>query len=840
MIDIHIRNLLLTRDFPAFLAKVVETVSPSTEYLPNWHIELICEYLLAVEKGDIKQLIVNIAPRHLKPLDVNTSIAYSGGMYKALKDVKVGDKVLTHKGRYRTVLAIGEQGLLPTIKIKTNSGREIVTALDHPFLTPHGWIEAKDLKISDVLGIVVPQEDTGVRDRLLEEYRMAGYFVGDGQCGIYGRGASTVGVQTANITCHDEIEGADIIHCSNTLGWKCNLQKNRYNLSNGARKWLEEVGLAGKKSATKVVPDFVFQGDNESIANFIGAYYNCDGTISSKNRSNINLSISSISKELLIGTQKLLVRLGIYSRLRKYVNKNPNAAWKPVGYVNYSLDIGNCNDVEKFERLIPLYGIKKERLAKRLEIIKKRRTQFDNVLIPDYIVDIIPHELTECRCLKVEEDESFTAQDIAVHNSITVSVAWPAWLLGHNPAEQIICASYSQALSQKHSNDCRRVIQSEWYQEIFPKTQLSETQNTQKMFVTTMNGHRYATSVGGTITGLGGNVLIVDDALSADEALSTRKREVACQWFDQTLYSRLNNKKTGKIVVIEQRLHEQDLTGYLLKKQGWTHLSLPIIAEKDEQLGLHFKKYERKEGELLHPENMGWDEVNRTKSNNPDSWSGQYQQRPVMPGGAEFKLEWLQFYENLRDIGSFNKYIFVDPASAQKKHSDYTVMMVLGFGKDGNVYLIDMIRDRLNLTGKQKALFALQGKYKPLNIFYQKYGIEADIEYFKEVMEQDNYRFTITPVSSKLEKVDRILRLQPYFANGKIYMPKNLYRRDYENNNKDLIHALIEDEYLKFTKHNRHMHDDMLDTMAMFISANVQYPNEAAANYYKLYDKLKW
>lgn len=422
--------------------------------------------------------------------------------------------------------------------------------------------------------------------------------------------------------------------------------------------------------------------------------------------------------------------------------------------------------------------------------------------------------------------------------SLTASVAWHAWLLGHNPAIQIIAASYSLKIAKKHSGDCRKVIESDWYQEIFPYTKLAKS--TEDWFVTTMNGHRYSSSVGGTIIGFGADLITIDDALSADAALSNTQRETACRWFDVTLYSRLNSQKKGKIVVIEQRLHEQDLTGYLLKKPNWTHLRLPIIAEEDQELGLGYHKYPRKEGELLHEANIGWPEVEKIRTNSQDTWYGQYQQRPVMPGGAEFKLEWLQFYDNLRDLGNFNKYIFVDPARVQKKTSDYTVMMVIGFGKDKNIYLIDMIRDRLNLTGRQKALFALQEKYKPLNIYYQKNAAEADLDYFREVQERDNYRFTITPLDQLSDKVARILRLQPAFSNRKVYMPRTLWKRDWENNNIDLVHTFIEDEYLKFTKESRHMHDDMLDTLAMINDANVQFPDDNSSNYYKLYDNLKW
>ena len=103
--------------------------------------------------------------------------------------------------------------------------------------------------------------------------------------------------------------------------------------------------------------------------------------------------------------------------------------------------------------------------------------------------------------------------------SVTVSVAWPAWLLAHNPSQRVMVASYAQSLSMKHSTDCRLVMQSEWYRRIFPNTQLSDDQNEKDKYVTTARGHRIAVSVGGAATGEGGNILIVDDPLNPLQAM---------------------------------------------------------------------------------------------------------------------------------------------------------------------------------------------------------------------------------------------------------------------------------------------------------------------------------
>ena len=135
------------------------------------------------------------------------------------------------------------------------------------------------------------------------------------------------------------------------------------------------------------------------------------------------------------------------------------------------------------------------------------------------------------------------------------SVSFPAWRLGHDPSAQILCVSYAQDLADKLSRDCRRLLASDWYQRLFP-TRLSPQRAAVPEFETTAQGSRVATSVGGVLTGRGADIIVVDDPLKPEEALSQTQRQAANEWFDHTLYSRLNDKLTDAIVLIMHRLHE--------------------------------------------------------------------------------------------------------------------------------------------------------------------------------------------------------------------------------------------------------------------------------------------
>lgn len=230
--------------------------------------------------------------------------------------------------------------------------------------------------------------------------------------------------------------------------------------------------------------------------------------------------------------------------------------------------------------------------------------------------------------------------------SITVSVAWPAWLLAHQPSQRVMVASYAQLLSNKHSMDCRLVMQSPWYRRIFPHTVLSDDQNEKDKYVTTARGHRLAVSVGGAATGEGGNILIVDDPLNPLQAMQASARDAANAWFDHTFASRLDDKRNGVIVVVMQRLHTDDLSGYLLRKGGRTLLSLPAIAPQEEEIRCGNYVYRRGAGGLLHPQREDEKILARARSELGEAnFSAQYQQAPIRSEGNMIRLAWFKRYD---------------------------------------------------------------------------------------------------------------------------------------------------------------------------------------------------
>lgn len=158
-----------------------------------------------------------------------------------------------------------------------------------------------------------------------------------------------------------------------------------------------------------------------------------------------------------------------------------------------------------------------------------------------------------------------------------------------------------------------------------------------------------------------------------------------------------------------------------------------------------------------------------------------------------------------------NLYLLVDPAGERKKESDYTVMLVVGLAPDGNHYLVDGLRDRLNLTGRAAALLRLHRRHRPLAVGYEKYGMQADIEHVRTEQERRNYRFDITPLGGTMPKKDRIRRLVPLFEQGRFYLPASCPFVDAQGQVRDLVREFVDDEFLAFPVSR---HDDMLDCLA--------------------------
>jgi predicted phage terminase large subunit-like protein len=299
--------------------------------------------------------------------------------------------------------------------------------------------------------------------------------------------------------------------------------------------------------------------------------------------------------------------------------------------------------------------------------------------------------------------------------SITAAVAFVAWLLGHDPTLKIMVASYSQDLARHHSNLTRAVMESEWYRADFPGTRISDRGNRALELETTAGGVRKAVSVGGSITGFGADIIIVDDCMKADEARSQAVRDEVRGWFDNSVLTRLNDKASGIILSIQQRLHEDDLPAYMLAK-GYEDLKLPAIAEKEERVQIGPNQWhERKVGDLLNPERENREVLDQLRRDlGPAVFAAQYQQDPVAPEGNLIRMEWFGTYHEVPERHMFLKVVCSwDTGMSEAPTANYSASTVWGFHRDEHKwYLLEVYRDKLGFPALKRAVIRLQRSWK--------------------------------------------------------------------------------------------------------------------------------
>lgn len=421
--------------------------------------------------------------------------------------------------------------------------------------------------------------------------------------------------------------------------------------------------------------------------------------------------------------------------------------------------------------------------------------------IPNWHIELIADYLT--RCYRGMITRLIITVPPRSLKSICASVAFPAWVLGNNPDRRIICASYSNELSVKHARDCKSVIESDWYQDIFPRTRLARSAELD--LVTTHKGGRYATSLGGSLTGRGGSFLIVDDPLKPSDALSDTRRNAANQWFDNTLYSRLDNKSKDVIIVVMQRVHPDDLIAHIQEKGEWVQVNLPAIAEVPQVFTFSDgRQIHRKPGDILHPEREPesvLDEIRATMGE--FHFTTQYQQRPIPVAGNLVRREWLQFYEGPPTWDQADRIVLSwDTAGSDSDLADYSVCTIWKIW-DKDYYLLDVFRERLDFPALRKAAHKIACKYRPRNILIEDMGTGKSL-----LQELKSDRGEMIPYPTAIKpRDDKIIRMSSasyLLESGHVYFPKEAEWLA------ELITELLAFPYGK--------HDDQVDSVSQFLN----------------------
>jgi predicted phage terminase large subunit-like protein len=359
--------------------------------------------------------------------------------------------------------------------------------------------------------------------------------------------------------------------------------------------------------------------------------------------------------------------------------------------------------------------------------------------------------------------------------SMISSVALSAWLLGRDPTAQILCVSYGQDLAATFGRQALQIMSSTWYAILFPKTKLRASNQSAFDFSTTAGGFRKATSVGGVLTGRGGSVIIIDDPLKAEDAYSEAARNQLEEWFGRTLVSRLNNKQTGVIIVVMQRLHADDLSGSLLRKGGWRHIRLPAIADDDERFeittGQKTRHVGRMRGEALHAAREPLEVLHELKQTQGESvFAAQYQQNPLPASGNIVKTRWLQYYTLGDGVPKFDE-VFQswDTAIKPSDDCDYSVCTTWGTSAR-RLYLLDVFRERLDFPDLCRAVVALKEKYGAATVLIEDKASGTQV--FQELRSRSLY--WVKGVEPHGDKITRMQGQTVLIENGGVVLPKGL------------------------------------------------------------------
>ena len=360
--------------------------------------------------------------------------------------------------------------------------------------------------------------------------------------------------------------------------------------------------------------------------------------------------------------------------------------------------------------------------------------------------------------------------------SITVAIVFPCWLLGRDPTLQIMVATYGETLSREHAEKRRQILESDWYQRIFPGTRIDRRGNRLLNMKTTSGGECRAVSVGGPVTGRGADVIILDDCMKSDDQNSEAAREAVKNWFSTALVNRLNDKVSGgAIISIQQRVHEDDLPAHLLEK-GYALLNLPAIADRDQEIEVgDGDSYLFKRGELLDPVRFPHQVLETERLNmGPQHYSAQYLQNPIAPEGNLLKMDMFRRFEVPIERHRFDRVIQSwDPAATELPTSDYSVCTTWGLVA-GRAFLLDIYRQRVAFPRLKKALAAQRTAWRADHVVVE--SSSNGLPLVQQLRAEGPIRPISWPPSGirQQDKVERLLAQTGQIEEGRVWLPANL------------------------------------------------------------------
>ena len=432
-------------------------------------------------------------------------------------------------------------------------------------------------------------------------------------------------------------------------------------------------------------------------------------------------------------------------------------------------------------------------------------------LIPNWHIKLL------CDRLQVEADRIVNGGERGKHllinvpprtlksELVNVFFSVYCWIL--KDSIQFISSSYSASLSIVLSTQSRRLIESDWFIEHFPDIKLSKDENTKSRFTTTNGGLRYSTSTGGTVTGMGGDVIVIDDPQNPQLARSEVERDNANRFFNETLRSRLNNPDKGIFIVIMQRLHENDMTGMLLEKEphNWEHICLPA------ELSDNVKPIELQElyvDGLLFPQRLSKSVLDGFKTGlGSYGYSGQYSQLPSPSEGGIFKGAWFNTIKELPNnlkLDQLKWDFYLDTAYTNKQENDATAMLCAAF-HNNELYIREVRAVRMEFPELIKEIqnFTIVNGYSNRSRIYVE--PKASGKSIVQMLKRSTGLNIMEDKPPTQDKISRASSISAFVESGRVSMLDGRYIDNFLNELKGFPNA---------------KHDDMVDVLIMAIDRN--------------------
>ncbi len=811
------------------------------DFVDNWHIGCLAEHMQEfLKKKDSaigNRLLINISPRCL---DGETQIIMADGSLKKIKDIVVGDYVISADNSFNKVTATYDQGYRQGYKITLSTGESVIASKDHKFMTWEAYKKVSDLVVGDDLELVKKYTPAITEDKITsQEARLLALWLAEGH-----KTQRTMTITNTEYKIREQVI-KDIAVINPTWRFKEKasepitfsiVSSNIKDVENLPMTWLHQY-VDKCTTYDWHIPSLLWSSSDDIICDFLGMFIATDGYICKTKKGQTRIGITLACESAIHELSWLFKRIGVSSNI---IYKKSKCNGK--SFDSWILDINGTENLlickekldgklfQKQQKLdtflksqsgsnkqeIPyqwVIGSEGRDYYKNRIIEQKRWTNKTNILHSktikpsQQVLDKINSNSSWRKIKSIELlEDPIHLFDITVANThnfvlansikssnsgktMLTTVMGTAWQWLQDPTYKIIHTVHTERLYVRNIASLRQLISSPWYKDRWCdpsfkehyKYAISGSQNTKTWLQLDEGGEFYGTSPGSSnVYGAGADLLSIDDPTDGSSAHQPIMLERANRFYSQTLKTRLNNKKTGKIMIVQQRLAQNDLSGWVLdnEREDYFHLNIPMLYDSRRTFisPIGFNDPRKKDGDALDPIRFPPEFIN-TEKKNFSYFQTQYQQDPVPEGGNLIQLEWLQYYNHHDFDNLFSSTVshwlsIWDLSFDGGINNDYTVGLVLAYTTDGKFVIYDLWREKATFTRQLQMMRELVNKHPQVQTHLIE-NLANGTALINTLQREIN---GLTPILPRTYGHSKSMRLQacvPAIMEGRLWIPRD-------------------------------------------------------------------